>query len=147
VLSLNRLLRDESGLVLRWVLGIVIGGAVVIFLLAEVGPILWVRVAGIQDAEDVANSVANEYFMKKNPTEAIQATTIVMQAKDYTDQEIRESVITFLPAGAPTNQYTSVKVTIVKYSPTLLTRHIKQFQRFARVAITKEAPIAPEHTQ
>ncbi|MBU1672727.1 MAG: hypothetical protein KKF41_11145 [Actinobacteria bacterium] len=145
MLKLNRLMKDQSGLVLRWVLGIVIGGAVVVFLLAEVGPILWVRVFGIQEAEDVANSVANEYFMKKNPQEAIQAAALVMQGKGFSDQEIRESVITFYPPGAPTNQYTSVKVTVIKYSPTLLTRHIKQLQKLSRVAITKEASIAPEH--
>ncbi|MFH1149053.1 MAG: hypothetical protein V1748_01130 [Actinomycetota bacterium] len=139
------MIRDQSGLVLRWVLGIVIGGAVVVFLLAEVGPILWVRLFGLQEAEDVANSVANEYFMKKNPQEAIQAAAVIMQGKGFSDQEIRESVITFLPQGAPTNKYTSVRVTVVKYSPTLLTRHIKQLQKLSRVSITKEAPIAPEH--
>lgn len=144
VLSLNRLLRDESGLILRWVLGIVIGGIVVVLLLVEVGPIAWVRVMGIQDAEDVANAVANEYFMKKNPTEARQATTAVMQAKGYTDQEIRESVVQFFPEGVPSNAYTSVRVTVVKYSPTLLTRHIKQLQHLARVTITRESPIVQD---
>ena len=64
----------------------------------------------------------------------------------YSDEEIRESTIEFLPVESQTKE--TVRVTVVKYANTLITRHVSFLKRFARMAKTSEANIqssaAPE---
>ena len=135
-----RALNDESGQILRQIILIGIIVLAVVFLIVEVGPIIWGRIFIINDAEDVANAVAFEYKLTGSDSDAVQEAATKMRLMGYSDDEIRESVVEFLPVESKTKE--KVRVTIVRYANTLITRHIKYFKRFARMAKTKEVSIA-----
>lgn len=138
-MRLKRFLDDESGQVFRYVLKFGIAAAVVIFLLAEVGPIIWMRVSLPTEAEEVASAVASDYRLHSDKTSAMSDGAGQMRLMGYTDEEIRESSIQFLPEGAP--KATSVRVTVVKYAKTLVSRHIGFLRKLSRIAVTKEVPV------
>jgi hypothetical protein len=134
-----RKLNDESGQILAQVIKIGLIALVVVFLIAEVGPIIWERISIINDAEDLANAVAFEYKVTGSESAAVNEAAGKMRLMGYSDDEIRESSIEFLPPGGSEKQ--SVRVTVVRYASTLVTRHVKYFKRFARLAKTCEANI------
>jgi len=109
-------------------------------LIVEVGPIIWGRIFIVNDAEDVANAVAFEYRTSDSMSSAVEEAATKMRLMGYSDDEIRESVVEFLPVESKTKE--KVRVTVVRYANTLITRHIKYFKRFARMAKTNEASIA-----
>ena len=136
----RRIASDESGQILRHVLTIGLVVAVIILILAEAGPLVVYRIAGVQDAETAAEAAADDYRLYRNEEQAVGEAAEKLKAMGYSDREISESVVQFLPvAGA---EKTSVKVTTIKYVNTLLIRRIRQLERFSRVAITQEASIA-----
>jgi ABC-type glycerol-3-phosphate transport system permease component len=139
-LRLKRVLLNESGQILRHVITIGLIVLVIILILAEVGPLIWLRIFSIQDAEDIANSAAFQYKVFKNEQEAINEVASKMKTMGYTDEEIRQSTVLFLPAGP--DEKTVARVTVVRYANTLITKHINALKRFARIATTKEASIA-----
>ncbi len=59
-------MRDESGQILRHVVTIGVAVAIVILLAVEVGPIIWLRISSINDAEEISNEAASQYFQNKN---------------------------------------------------------------------------------
>jgi hypothetical protein len=63
-----------------------------------------------------------------------------MRLMGYSDEEIKESTIEFLPVESQTKE--TVRVTVVKYASTLITRNISYLKRLARMAKTAEANIA-----
>ena len=133
-------LNDESGQILRQIVLIGIIVLAVVFLIVEVGPIIWGRIFIVNDAEDVANAVAFEYRTSDSMSSAVEEAATKMRLMGYSDDEIRESVVEFLPVESKTKE--KVRVTVVRYANTLITRHIKYFKRFARMAKTNEASIA-----
>lgn len=140
LLRLNRLIRDESGQVLRHVISIGVVVAVLVLVMSEFGPIVWLRISSIQDAEDIANSAAFEYRLYKSEDQAMSEVVAKMKTMGFSDDEIRQSTVLFLPLNA--TEKTMVQVTVVRYANTLVTRHINPLKKFARVATTKQAPIA-----
>ena len=139
-MPLKKLVVDESGQILKQVIKIGLIVAVVILILSEAGPLVVYRITGIQDAEDMANEAAYQYGLFQNEDQARSEVAAKLQVMGYSDEEISESVVQFLPAYSAAK--TSVKVTLVKYVNTLLTRHIGALKRFSRVAITREANMA-----
>ena len=135
-----RALNDESGQILAQVIKIGIIVLVLVLLIVEVGPIIWGSISIINDAEDVANATAFEYRMTNSESAAVEAAADKMRFMGYSDDEIRESTIEFLPIDSTTKE--KVRATIVKYASTLITRHIKYLKRFARMTKTSEANIA-----
>lgn len=135
-----RMVSDESGQILKHVITMGIVIAVIILILAEAGPLIVHRIAGVQDAETAASAAAADYRLYRNEEQAIREVAEKLQTMGYSDREISESVVQFLPATQA--EKTVVKVTVVKYVNTLLTRHISQLERFSRVAISQEASIA-----
>lgn len=138
----RRLLLDESGQILRHVIIIGLTIVVIVLILAEAGPIIWVRFSSIQDAEDIANTAAWQYKVFGTEREAINEVAAKMKSMGYSDEEIRESLSTlvFLPEGP--GPKTAVKVTVIKYTSTLIIRHINALKRFSRVATTKQVEIS-----
>ena len=135
-----RALNDESGQILAQVVKVGIIVLVLAFLIIEVGPIIWGRITIINDAEDVAMGVAFEYKMTESQSGAIEAAAQKMRLMGYSDEEIRESTVEFLPLESQTKE--TVRVTVVKYANTLITRHVSFLKRFARMAKTAEASVA-----
>lgn len=135
-----RALNDESGQILAQVIKVGIIVLVLAFLIIEVGPIIWGRITIINDAEDVAMGVAFEYKMTESQSGAIEAAAQKMRLMGYSDEEIRESTVEFLPVESQTKE--TVRVTVVKYANTLITRHVSYLKRFARMAKTAEASVA-----
>lgn len=135
-----RALNDESGQILAQIIKIGLIVLVVVFVIAEVGPIIWGRISIINEAEDVANAVAFEYRMTGSESAAVEEAAGKMRLMGYSDDEIRESSIEFLPLAGKTKE--KVKVTVVRYASTLITRHVKYFKRFARLANTSEVDIS-----
>jgi hypothetical protein len=133
------MLRDESGQVLRHVISIGVVVAVLVLVMSEVGPIVWFRISSIQDAEDIANAAAVEYRLYKNEGQAMSEVMAKMKAMGFSDEEMRQSTVLFLPLNAP--EKTMVQVTVVRYANTLVTRHINPLKKFARVATTKQASV------
>ena len=141
LLSFRRLLRDESGQILRHVVTIGIVFVFIVLVLAEVGPIIWLRFfSTLQDAEDLANAAAFQYKLYKSEADATNEVVNKMKTMGYSDDEIRQSTLLFLPQGA--GEKTLVRMTVVKYASTLLTRHIGPLKKYSRVATTREAQIA-----
>ena len=133
-------LKGESGQILKYVVtfGIVI--AVIILLLVEVGPIVLVRITSIQEAEDLAADAAMQYYMNNSDESKVRELAAEkMKLMNFSDDEIRSSVVEFLPEGS--FQKTTVRVTAVRYAKTLVSRHISWLKRLERVTTTKDAPI------
>jgi hypothetical protein len=135
-----RALNDESGQILRQIILIGLIVLVVGFLIVEVGPIIVGRISIINDAETVANAVAFVYKTAESESAAVEEAARKMRLMGYSDDEIRESVVEFLPVKSKTKE--KVRVTVVRYANTLVTRHIKYFKRFARMAKTSEVSIS-----
>ena len=140
-------LDDESGQILSQVIKIGIIVLVLAFLIVEIGPIIWGRITILNDAEDIATGVSFSYRMTNNSqSAAIDDAGSRMRLMGYSDEEIRESTIEFLPVESQTKK--TVRVTVVKYANTLITRHVSFLKRFARMAKTSESNIqssaAPE---
>ena len=135
-----RALNDESGQILAQVIKIGIIVLVLGLLIVEVGPIIWGRITIINDAEDVAMGAAFDYKTTDSQSSAIDAAGTRMRLMGYSDEEIRQSIVEFLPVESPAKE--KVRVTVVKYASTLITRHVSYLKRFARMAKTAEADIA-----
>lgn len=135
-----RALNDESGQILAQVIKVGIIVVVLVFLIAEVGPIIYGRITIVNDAEDVAMGVAFSYRTTESQSEAIDEAGNKMKLMGYSDEEIRESTVEFLPIDSPAKE--TVRVTVVMYASTLFTRHINFLKRFARMAKTAEANVA-----
>lgn len=135
-----RALNDESGQILAQVIKAGIIVLALVFLIVEIGPLIWGRITIINDAEDVATGVAFEYRMTDSQSGAIEAAAYKMRLMGYSDEEIRESTIEFLPVESQTKE--TVRVTVVKYANTLITRHVRYLKRLARMAKTAEASVA-----
>jgi hypothetical protein len=131
-------LLDERGQILRSVIIIGLVIALIIFVLVEAGPIIWFRISTMNDAGDVAETAAGEY-VRNGEEGALASAGEQMQLMGYSEEEIRESSVVFLPEGG--GQKETVRVTVVKYASTLLTRRINQLKRYSRVATTREAKI------
>ena len=138
-MRIKRLLEDESGQVLKYIWKIGIPVAVLILLVVEVGPLIWLRFSMIQDAEDLAAAAAFQYRVYQNEKLAIDEVVMKMQTMGYSDEEINSSILVFLPPGNAKKE--KVQFTAVKYANTLVTRHIGPLKKFAKVSVTKEAPI------
>jgi len=136
-LDIKRVLGDEAGQILGLVIKIGLVVIVVALVIAEVAPLIWLRFSTIQDAEDVVGAVAQEYAFYHDQAKAVETAGSKLSMMGYSEEEVKESVVEFLPAGAAEKQ--SVKVTVVKYANTLVTRHISFLKKFARVATTKES--------
>jgi ABC-type glycerol-3-phosphate transport system permease component len=136
---IKRLLRDESGQILRHVVSIGVVIAIIVLILVEVGPIVWLRISSIQDAEDIVDAAVFQYRTFTSVDEAISEVTAKMKTMGFSDEEIRESTVLFLPIES--NKKTVVRVTIVRYANTLVTRHINVLKKYSRVATTKEGTL------
>jgi hypothetical protein len=135
-----RALNDESGQILAQVVKVGIIVLVLAFLIVEVGPIIYARITIINDAEDVAMGAAFTYRMTRSQPNTITDAGDRMKLMGYSDEEIRESTVELLPIDSPDKM--TVRVTVVKYASTLITRHISYLKRFARISKTAEANIA-----
>lgn len=138
-MRLRRLLLDESGQILRHVVTIGLVVAFIVLIISEVGPIVWLRISSVQDAEDIVDAAAFQYRMTLSQEEAISEVAAKMRAMGFSDEEITESSVVFLPRE--TEKKSSVRVTVIRYANTLVTRHIGPLKRLARVATTREATL------
>ncbi len=137
----NRSFKREKGdIVIRHVIKIVLIVIIVIFLLVELGPIIWYRFTTMNEAEDIANAIAFEYRNSKSIEKALYTASQEMIIRNYTEDEIKSSIVQFLPEGNVPKE--KLRVTIVKYANTLFTKHINPLKRFARVATTREVNLA-----
>ena len=135
-----RALNDESGQILAQIIKIGLIVLVVVFVIAEVGPIIWGRISIINEAEDVANAVAFEYRMTGSESAAVEEAAGKMRLMGYSDDEILQSVVQYLPAD--TTVKTTVRVTVVRSATTFLTRHLSFMKKLSRVATSNEANVA-----
>ncbi|MBU4302473.1 MAG: hypothetical protein KKE79_00505 [Actinobacteria bacterium] len=138
-MRLRCLMLDESGMIMR---AIVKWGILVVFIgliIVEVGPPIWIRIFAVQNVDDVASAAACDYRMYHDEETARETAAEKLRLMGHSDEEIEECVVEFLPPGNVGKQ--TVRVTVVKYANTLITRHIEQLKRFARVTTTKEVNI------
>jgi len=135
-LRLHRMLTGESGQIARRLVVFGVVFAFIILVLAEVGPLIWQRFSVAQDADDFANAAANQYNAYHDEGTAVEEVTNKLKLAGYTDEEIRQAAVIFLPAGVTPK--TAVRVTIVKYANTLITKHIGPLKKFAKITSTKE---------
>ncbi|MBN1288623.1 MAG: hypothetical protein JXA49_03190 [Actinobacteria bacterium] len=133
------IIAEEEGFALKFFVKAMILVVVVLFALSEVGPLIWFRFTTIQDAEDLAASIATEYRINKDTQGIVDLMAYKLRMMDYKEDEISQCVIELLPANS--DEKTSVRITVVKYANTLVTRHIKQLKKYSRVATTREAAI------
>lgn len=136
---LKRFLADESGMILRSVIKWGIIAVVIAIIVVEVGPLIWIRIFSVQNVDDVASAAASEYSLNHDEEEARKSAAEKLRLMGYSEKEIEECVVQFLPAGNVPKQ--SVRVTVVRYANTLITKHIKQIEKYARVSTTKEVSI------
>jgi len=142
-LKVRYFLRDESGQILRHVVTIGIAFVVIILLIVEIGPIVLIRFSSLQEAEDLAADAAFQYYMNNfNEVSTRELVAEKMKLMNFSDDEIRDSVVQFLPEGTSTK--TSVRVTVVRYAKTLVSKHISWLKKLEKVTSTKEAPVQPK---
>ncbi len=144
-MRIERIRRDQSGQILRHVVTIGIVIAIIVLILVEVGPIVWLRISSVQDVEDIVDAAVFQYRTFNNVDEAINEVSAKMLAMGFSEEEIRESTVLFLPLES--NKKTSVRVTIVRYANTLVTRHINALKKLSRVATTREATLVTPQEQ
>jgi hypothetical protein len=130
------LLKDDSGQILRRVIVFGVTFAIVILIVVEVGPLIWERFSVAQMADDMAAAAANNYRIYKNEQEAIDEVASKLRLGGFTDEEIRECGVYFLPT---TGQKVSVKVVLVKYADTLVTKHINALKKYSKITASHEA--------
>lgn len=130
----------EDGGILVHVIWIAVVVAVVAFLIAELAPVLWLRISTMQDAQDVANGVAFEYKTTVKEDAGRDKAAEMMRLMGYSDDEILQSVVQYLPAD--TTVKTTVRVTVVRSATTFLTRHLSFMKKLSRVATSNEANVA-----
>jgi hypothetical protein len=134
-------MRDESGQILRHVITLGIIFAVIILILVEVGPILWLRFfSTVEEADDLANAAASQYKIYQSEADATAEVVSKMKIMGFSDEEISQSTLQFLPAG-PVDK-TSVRMTVVRYANTLIIRHIPALKKLSKVSTTKEVQIS-----
>jgi len=139
-LRVRYFLRDESGQILKHVVKIGIVFVIVILLVVEVGPIIMVRFSSIQEAESLAADAALQYYMNNSNEERTRELVAdKMKLMNFSDDEIKDSVVQFLPEGSGTK--TVARVTVVRYAKTLVSKHISWLKKLEKVTNTKEAPI------
>lgn len=139
---LRRLLRDQSGQILRHVITIGVVIAIVILVVVEIGPIILLRISSINDAEEVAFEAASQYYQNKNEDTARQMAADKMKMMGFSDDEITASVVQFLPEG-PVKK-TLVRATVVRYAKTLVSSHISWLRKYEKVSKTADSPIAQD---
>lgn len=135
----RKLLSGENGQILRRVITFGVIFAIVILLIVEFGPLIWERFNVAQTADDVANAAANSYYAYHDKDLVIKDITDKLRLAGYSDDEIREAQVLFLPGGA--QQVQSIRVTVVKYANTLISRHIGALKKLARIASSKEVSV------
>ncbi|MBN2168337.1 MAG: hypothetical protein JW738_03765 [Actinobacteria bacterium] len=138
-MNFKRILLSEEGFAQKFLIKTAIVVIIVVFLIVEIGPLIWFRFTTMQDAEDLASALATDYRLNKDNQAVLETATFKLNMMDYDDDEIRQCVIEILPINS--DEKTSVRVTVVKYANTLVTKHIKQLKKYSRVAATKEAAI------
>lgn len=131
---------ERAGIIMRQIIIALVIVVAVGFLLAEGGIIVWGRFSTAQSAEDLAGAVAFEYKLYQNEDQARGVAAEKMQLMNFTDQEIIDSVVQFLPEGNVPKE--TVRVTVVNYVNTLFTRHIGPLKKFSKISSTKDANIA-----
>jgi ABC-type glycerol-3-phosphate transport system permease component len=139
---LRRLLHDQSGQIVRHVITIGVVVVVVILVLVEVGPIVWLRVSSINDAEEIATEAASQYFQNKNEDVARQLVASKMKTMGFSDDEIMASVVQFLPEGPVPK--TLARIIVVRYAKTLVSRHISWLKKYEKISKTAESAISTE---
>ena len=139
---LRRLLRDESGQILRHVITIGVVIAIVILVFVEIGPIILLRISSINDAEEVANEAASQYYQNKNEDTARQMAAAKMKMMGFSNDEITASVVQFLPEGPV--QKTLARVTVVRFTRTLVSSHISWLRKYEKVSRTADSTITSD---
>ncbi len=134
----RKLLSREDGQILRRIITFGVIFAVVILLIVEFGPLIWERFNVAQTADDIANAAANNYYAYHDQNLVVKEVTDKLQLAGYSDDEIRQAQVLFLPTGA---QVQSIKVTVVKYANTLISKHINALKKLARIASSKEVSV------
>jgi len=127
-------------MILRHVLKIGAIVVVLIFILWAFGPLIYYRIATINDAEDLADSVGFNYKLYRNPQEALKEGADKLKLMGYSDEEISQCVIEFLPIGA--REKTSVRVTVVKIASNSIINYFGALKKYAKISTTKEVSIA-----
>jgi hypothetical protein len=134
-LRFRKLLDDESGQILKRIIVFGVVFAFIILVVVEVGPLIWERFDVAQVSEDMASAAANNYRIYRNEAEAVAEVTNKLQLAGYSPEEISQCSVYFLPSSGPKM---SVKVVIVRYANTLLTKNIKALHKFAKITATHE---------
>lgn len=137
-MRLRNLLADESGQVIRRVITFGLIFALVVLVIVEVGPLIWERFTVSQMADDLANAAANSYRAYHDSKAAVDEVADKLRLGGYTEEEIGQCTVVFLPTVGPK---TSVKVTVVKYANTLVTKHISPLKKFSKITGSKEVAI------
>jgi len=144
---MKKLLASEDGGTLSFLIKVAIVIAVIALIIAEVGPVVWIHISTMQEADDIANGVAFAYKTQGNPDAGVAKAAEMMKLMGYSDQEILESRVEFLPPQAGPRDKTEVKVTVVRYAKTILTSHISFMKKWSRIATSKTASVAESSSQ
>jgi hypothetical protein len=140
-LRTKQLLSSESGQILRKIIYAGVVFAVIIFLVVEFGPLIWQRFDVAQSADDMANAAANTYNAYHDQALVVKEFTDKLRLAGYSDAEISQSQILFLPTGQVPQ---SIRVTVVKYADTLITKHINALKKYSRIAATHEIAVTQQ---
>lgn len=139
--------REDGQIILRHVIKIGVTIAVLIFIIWAFGPLVYLRFSTVQDAEDLASSVAFEYKMYKNREKAIESAVEKLRLMGYTEEEVALTLpkIEFLPLDALVK--TDVRVTVVKIASNSVINYLGALKKYAKVSNTKEANIQSAQKQ
>jgi ABC-type glycerol-3-phosphate transport system permease component len=139
---MKKLFASEDGGTLSFVIKLAIVIAVIALIIAEVGPIVWIHVSTMQEADDVASGVAFAYKTSGSTDTGTAKAAEMMKLMGYSDAEILESHVEYLPAAAGPRDKTEVKVTVVRNAKTILTSHISFMKKWSRVTTSRTASVS-----
>lgn len=130
-------LSDERGLITRHIITVLIMVGVLVFLVAQLGPLAWERVYTANEAEDIASAITSNARMKGTIDEGLAAGWDRARAKGYSEEEFEDIEFILLPEDEPLK--TGVRVAITKRVNTWLVRVIKPISKHAEFTVSSEA--------
>jgi hypothetical protein len=135
------LFSDESGQILRKIIIFGVTFAVIILIVVEFGPLLWERFDVSQMADDMANAAVNTYNAYHDQAQVVKDIADKLKLSGYTDEEISQAQVLFLPGGTDVQ---SIRVTVVKYANTLITKHINALKKFSKISASHELAVSQQ---
>ncbi len=132
-----RMIRDERGIIFRYMFTALFTAGILVFIVIQVGPLLWGRVTVINQAEELAQAVANEVTLTGDLQAGLDKGLAWARNMGFEGEDLDNVKFTWLPEDG--QEKTGVRVEITKRVNTWLVRIIKPLASRSEIKVSREA--------